>query len=135
MILVDTSVLVGFLNGQANEKVQLFEAVLSREIPFGISEYTYQEVLQGARDEKEFKQLKEYLSAQKIYFLPEGVASYEKAARLYFGLRRKGVTPRSTIDILIALTAIDNRLLLLHNDRDFDTMAEKVDELQIFMNI
>ena len=29
-----------------------------------------------------------------------------------------GVTPRSTIDLIIAQTAIDNNLLLFHNDKD-----------------
>ena len=135
MILVETSVLISFLKGQADEKTKLFEAVMSLDIPFGISAYTYQEVLQGARDEKEFRQLKDYLSSQIVYCLPEGTATYEKAARLYFDLRRKGTTPRSAIDILIALTAIENQLFLLHNDRDFDVMAEEVDELRILNNI
>ena len=135
MILVDTSVLIGFLKGQINEKIQLFDQVLSRNIDFGFSSYTFQEVLQGARNEKEYKQLRDYLSTQIIYFLPEKTATYEKAARLYFDLRRKGITPRSTIDVLIALTAIENNLLLLHNDRDFDLMAEQVDTLRILKMI
>ena len=110
MILVDTSVLIGFLKGQTDEKTQLFEEVLTLNIPFGISSYTFQEVLQGARDENEYQQLQDYLSTQIIYFLPEETATYEKAARMYFELRRKGITPRSTIDILIALTAMENKL-------------------------
>lgn len=131
MILVDTSVLIGFLNGQTNEKIQLFDRVLSRDIDFGFSCYTFQEILQGARNEKEYEQLYEYLSTQIIYFLPDETATYKKAARLYFDLRRKGVTPRSTIDVLIALTAIENKLMLLHNDRDFDLMAEHIEALNI----
>ncbi|MBS4030643.1 MAG: hypothetical protein KGZ63_04355 [Clostridiales bacterium] len=59
MVLVDTSVLIGFLKGQVDEKTELFKDVLSRDIPFGISSYTYQEVLQGARNETEFNTLKE----------------------------------------------------------------------------
>ena len=55
-----------------------------------------------------------------------------KAANIYFTLRRQGITPRSTIDILIALTAIEYNLLLLHNDKDFDAMEEKVPELNIY---
>ncbi|MDD4588473.1 MAG: PIN domain-containing protein, partial [Heliobacteriaceae bacterium] len=116
MILVDTSVLIGFLKGQTDEKTQLFDVILSRNITFGFSAYTFQEVLQGARNEKEYEQLWDYLSTQIIYFLPAKTATYEKAARLYFDLRRNGITPRSTIDILIALTAIENKLMLLHND-------------------
>ena len=135
MILVDTSVLIGFLKGHTDYKSQLFEEVLARDIPYGISAYTYQEVLQGARDEKEYTQLRDYLSTQTIYFLPEKAFAYEQAARLYFDLRRQGVTPRGTIDVLIALTAMANHLLLLHNDHDFDVMAEKVDALKICVSL
>jgi len=131
MILVDTSVLIDFLKGQNDAKTMLFDEVLTRNIPFGISPYTLQEVLQGARNEKDYQKLRDYLSTQIIYFLPEEKSTYEKAARLYFDLRRKGLTPRSTIDILIALTAMENKLMLLHNDRDFDLMAEQLDNLKI----
>ena len=123
MILVDTSVLIGFLKGQNDAKTLLFNEILTRNIPFGISAYTLQEVLQGARNEKDYLKLWEYLSTQIIYFLPGEISTYEKAARLYFDLRRKGFTPRSTIDILIALTALENQLMLLHNDRDFDLIG------------
>lgn len=131
MILVDTSVLIDFLKGQNDAKTMLFDEVLTRNIPFGISPYTLQEVLQGARNEKDYRKLRDYLSTQIIYFLPEEKSTYEKAARLYFDLRRKGLTPRRTIDILIALTAMENKLMLLHNDRDFDLMAEQLDNLKI----
>jgi predicted nucleic acid-binding protein len=131
MILVDTSVLIGFLKGQADNKTGLFKEILSRDIPFGISSYTYQEVLQGARNEAEFEILKDYLTTQHIYYLEPEALTYEKAARLYFNLRRKGVTPRSTLDMLIALTAIEENLALIHNDSDFDTMANHLPELRI----
>jgi predicted nucleic acid-binding protein len=131
MILVDTSVLIDYLKGRSNTKTALFENILSRDIPYGISAYTYQEVLQGARDNKEFSRLRDYLSTQTIYFVSEGLPAFDKAARLFFDLRRKGVTPRGTIDILIALTAIENGLFLLHNDRDFDAIAGFVPELKL----
>lgn len=131
MILVDTSVLIGYLKGQTDGKIQLFDEILSRDIPFGIASYTFQEILQGARNQSEYKRLRLYLATQIIYFLPEKIATYEKAAALYFDLRRKGVTPRSTIDVLIALTAIENKLWLLHNDQDFDLMAACTEELSI----
>ena len=53
MILLDTSVLIDFLKGKDNAKVRLFEDILDQKIPWGICEYVFQEVLQGARDEKE----------------------------------------------------------------------------------
>ena len=131
MILVETSVLIDFMRGRANAKTELFDLVLKRKLPFGIAAYTYQEVLQGALNETEYAKLKEYLSTQRIYFLPENVDTYTDAARLYFDLRRQGITPRSTIDILIALIALKNDLFLLHNDRDFDLLAPMIKDLKI----
>lgn len=131
MVLVDTTVLIDLLKGHDNSKTKVLETVIAQNIPFGIASYTYQELLQGARDENEYQKLKEYLSTQRIYFLPEVVDIYEKAAYMYYFLRKQGVTIRSTIDVLIALIAIEHNLLLLHNDRDFDTMAAKVSELKI----
>jgi predicted nucleic acid-binding protein len=132
MILVDTSVLINYLRGNQDEKTLLFETVLARDIPYGISAYTYQELLQGARNTKEFSTLKDYLSTQKIYYLPQAAHTYEEAARIYFNLRRKGITPRGTVDVLIAYTAMSNNLAVLHDDRDFDAMAGVIPELKIF---
>jgi predicted nucleic acid-binding protein len=46
------------------------------------------------------------------------------AARTYYDLRRLGRTVRSAIDCCIAQAAIDHQALLLHRDRDFDTIAQ-----------
>jgi predicted nucleic acid-binding protein len=131
MILVETSVLIEFLKGRHNPKTDLFDEIVARNIPFGISAFSYQEALQGARDEREYKQLREYLGTQVIYYPSEGPEIYEKAARLFFDLRRRGVTVRGSIDLLIAVTAMENKLMLLHNDRDFDAIAAETPDLKI----
>lgn len=130
MILVDTSVLIGFIKGHENGKVFLFEKVLSQDIPFGITAVTYQELLQGARNEAELKTLRDYLSTQTIYYPSSDLSSYNKAAEIFFTLRRSGVTV-STLDCLIAAVAIQNDLALLHNDNDFDAIAKIIPELRI----
>ena len=43
-----------------------------------------------------------------------------------------GLTIRSTIDMLIAETAIENDLLLLEDDNDFKTMSKTVKELKLY---
>jgi predicted nucleic acid-binding protein len=131
MILVDTSVLVSYLKGKEDNKTRIFGEVISRGIPYGISPYTYQEILQGARDEKEIALLKEYLGTQRIYTLPLELDTVEAAAHIYFELRRKGLTPRGTIDVLIALTAIRFNLMLLHDDRDFEYIRLVAVDLKI----
>jgi len=135
MVLVDTSVLIDYLKGRVTKKTELLGQVLDRDVPFGISCYTYQEVLQGARDEAELRTLREYLSTQVIYYLEQTPGTYENAATLYFRLRRIGITPRGAVDILIALTAMVNRLWLLHDDRDFDVMAQHLPELRVLVSL
>lgn len=124
MILVDTSVLINYFRYQDNKSTELFHDILEKEIPFGINVYIYQELLQGCKTGKDFKLLKRYLDGQKFYSFKEGKESYAKAAEMYFKLREKGVTVRSTIDCLIAWMAMENNIYLLHNDADFTRIGE-----------
>jgi len=89
------------------------------------------EVLQGARTDKDFAVLSECLESQNFYRLMEGLASYTAAAKIHFHLRRRGYSVGSSVDCLIAQTAIEHGLLLLHNDSDFDRIAE-VSQLKAF---
>jgi predicted nucleic acid-binding protein len=131
MVLIDTSILIGYLKGLKGEPYDMLDSLIDQDIPIGICNQVYQEVLQGAKDEKEFDLLKEYMSTMDVYDLRYGKKSYENAARLYFKCRKAGVTPRSTIDLLIAQTAIDNHLLLLHNDNDFVQISKVTPDLKL----
>ena len=135
MVLVDTSVLIDGLKKKRNEKVLLLEQLIEANAPLGISVFTYHEILQGACTISEFNELENYFSTQKIFFLPNSPKAYSQSAKLFFELRRQGITVRNTIDVLIAFTAIYNKIPLLHNDRDFDFIASKIPDLKIFMNI
>jgi len=134
MILVDTSVIVDFLKEKKNPKVELFEDILERKYPWGINEFIFQEVLQGARDESEWNELKEYLESVPMYFLKHGRISFERAARINFNCRRRGVTIRSSIDLLIVETALENDVALLHNDADFNNIQKIVEDLRFYEN-
>jgi predicted nucleic acid-binding protein len=126
VILVDTSVLIDFFKGAHHEKTQALRTILQRSIPFGINSFIYQEVLQGAKTEKEYRLLKRYLEVQRFYHPKDPVVSFARAAKIYFDCRRRGVTLRSTIDCIVAQIAIENDLLLLHKDGDFDAIAKFV---------
>ena len=123
MILVDTSVLIDFFKKNDNHPTQKFKEVIKRGIPFGITAQIFQEVLQGAKSDKDYNQLKDYLETQIFYHPKDPMESFADAAQLYRKCRKQGVTPRSTIDCLIAQVAIEQNLSLLHHDKDFDRMA------------
>jgi predicted nucleic acid-binding protein len=126
MILVDTSVLIDFFRGKKNAATRRFRTVLEQNLPFGITSFIFQEVLQGAKTEREYGRLRKYLSTQRFYHPNSPLNSFEAAARLYFECRKKGITIRSTIDCLVAQITIENNLALLHNDRDFEAMSAVV---------
>ncbi len=131
MVLVDTSVMIGYLQGAENDAMLRFQYVLDNNIPFGINSLIYQETLQGVKTEKDFERVKKYLDTQRFYSLKDDKESYAAAAKIFFRCRKKGLTIGSTIDCVIAQTAIENNLLLLHNDSDFDNIA-KISGLKIF---
>jgi len=132
MILVDTSVLIGYLKGKKGVPYDYLDVMIDNAIPFGICNHVYQELLQGAKDDKEFRQLKEYLDDLTFYDLLNGRKSYESAALLYMKCRKSGITIRSTVDMIIAQIAIENQLYLLHNDTDYVNMAKVINELRLF---
>ena len=87
-----------------------------------LTRFTQVELLQGARDEKEWLKLSDYLADQDYLEMEE--ESWTNAARLYFDLRRRGLTVRSVIDCCIAEIALRHEMPLVHNDRDFATIAK-----------
>lgn len=131
MILVDTSVLINYLRGKKSAGANYFSNVIEKGEPFGINEFIYQELLQGSKDEKEFSLLDEYLSVLPFFSLKLGIQSFRNASLLNYRCRRKGITIRSTIDLLIAETAIENNLTLLHDDEDYTNMAHVIKELNV----
>lgn len=127
MVLVDTSVMIDYLRGNEDDTILTLQHVIDNNIPFGINSFIYQEVLQGVATEKDFIKVKKYLDTQRFYELKDKRESCASAAKIYFRCRKKGITINSTIDCLIAQTAIENNLYLLHNDSDFDNIAKVVD--------
>jgi hypothetical protein len=120
MILVDTSVWVALLRDKKGILVQLFRKRVAAEISV-LCRFTQMELLQGARDEKEWGRLDEYLSSQ--YYLECSEGTWKEAARIFFELRRRGITVGSPIDCCIAQIAVESGALLLHRDVDFEKIA------------
>ena len=58
MILVDTSVLINYLKDQKTKAVEQFEYILDKGLTYGINTFIYQEILQGAKTDKEYNLLK-----------------------------------------------------------------------------
>ena len=119
MILVDSSVWIDWLADRDSVWTATLDASLDREEELVVADLVLMEVLQGARDQRDADRLLDRLSVfECVSAVSPDVAV--AAARHYRQLRARGITPRKTIDTLIATRCIIDRIPLLYSDRDFD---------------
>ena len=119
MILVDTSAWVEFLRGTGSPACERVDQLLGGDI--ATCPPVSMEVLAGARSESHLRGLRSLIALATS--LPVEPAQYEHAALLYRRARAEGRTVRSLVDCLVAATAIDHDVPLLHADRDFGAIA------------
>ena len=117
MILVDTSVWINYFNGKDDMETDALDAALTNE-SVAIGDIILLEILQGFRNDNDYKKAKETLATLDQYEL-FGHTMVSKCADNYRTLRKKGITIRKTTDIIIATFCIENKLPLLFSDRDF----------------
>lgn len=122
-ILVDTSIWIDWFKNTITPQTQLVESYLVNNAPLYITPTILQEVLQGIRFNSQYEQVKESLLAITILTFDVKEAAIG-AADLYRSLRKKGVTIRKSNDCLIAYYAIRVKIPILHNDSDFDAIAQ-----------
>jgi len=122
MILVDTTVWIDFFTGKPTTQVDILELLISEGQDICVCGLVLTEVLQGVREEKQYKKIRTYFD--DLLFLPMTQAMHIHSAEIYRSLRKKGITIRKPIDCMIASVAIAHKVQLLHNDKDF-TPIEK----------
>lgn len=122
MVMVDTTVWIDFFNGLESPQVAALESFVRNKDDLCICGVILTEVLQGIRNEKEYKETRDRFDS--FLFLPMAHATFLKAADIYRSLRRQGITIRKPVDCMIASVAIENEIQLLHNDRDFNPIEK-----------
>lgn len=131
MIFLDSTVLIDYFNGKTNWQVEILESILGKELVV-IGDYVLIEVLQGFRNDKEFQKAKTILLSFPCFDIG-GKENAIQSAKNFRYLRKKGVTVRKTIDVIIATFCIKNNFILLHNDRDFDPFVKYL-KLKVYEN-
>jgi len=124
MILVDTSVWIDSFQNKDTMQVKILkELIKSRDEEICTCATIIQEVLQGVREDSKFESLRlQFLNM--VIFTADQVQVAIEAASLYRLVRKKGVTIKKPNDCIIAWYAINNKVKLLHNNSDFDLIAE-----------
>jgi predicted nucleic acid-binding protein len=129
--LVDSTIWIEFFKEREDSvEADTLQELILKENNIFICPGIYQEVLQGVRNDKAFREIKDIL-LNAIMLNNEIMYITEHAIDLYRFLRKKGVTIRKPYDCLIASYAIINDLYLFHNDTDFDQI-EKHSQLKVY---
>lgn len=121
--IFDTSVWISYSKGVENPQTLKLDNYL-RNFPDNvyIIPTILQEFLMGLRHESDFEKYKFQFQSLNSFKSDWQKTSID-AAKLYFDLRKRGITIRKSTDCLIAQVAIENDVLLVHIDSDFDLMS------------
>jgi len=133
LIVVDSSVWIDFLNGRNAPHVRRLRAVLGTDEVI-LGDLMLCEVLQGLGSERAAREVEALLLRFEIVPMA-GKEIAVIAARNFRSLRKRGITVRKTIDLLIGAWCIENRRPLLHNDSDFRPMARHLGLIEAPMTV
>jgi predicted nucleic acid-binding protein len=125
MTLVDTSVWIDFFSARNTPQVATLESLIEQSEDLCLCGVILTEVLQGIRDDNHCRKTEAALS--NLIYLPMNRDTFLLAAAIYRTLRSQGVTIRNSLDCMIAAVCIEHTVQLLHNDRDFDPIANVFD--------
>lgn len=116
MVLVDTSVWL-------SREAVLALANLAETEPLAICPPVLQELLQGAWDQGRMNRVRTIAANSEMLDGSVPIERFELAGTIYRTARAQSFTIRSSNDCLIAAIAMYHDVLLLHGDRDFDSIA------------
>lgn len=129
MLLVDSSVWIDMARGSDTDAGRFVAQRDDEEL--AVTGVVFQEVLQGATDDRSYERLRNML-AGLLLLEPREFSTYEVAAQLYRRGRAAGLTIRKPTDCLIAALALEHGALVVHNDRDFVALAQVEPALMVF---
>jgi predicted nucleic acid-binding protein len=122
MVIVDSSVWIDYFNGRDIPEVAKLDRLLETEL-LGVGDLILAEVLQGFRQDKDYQTAKRLLTSLTVFEML-GAEMAIKSADNFRDLRKKGITVRKTIDVMIATFCIENGHELLFSDKDFTPFVE-----------
>ncbi|KAB0680679.1 type II toxin-antitoxin system VapC family toxin [Aureimonas leprariae] len=124
MILVDSSAWIDFL---ASRETPWTDAVAdaTRDGEVVVGDLVLAEVLQGFRIEHELTNARRVLRMFPQRTLCDPSIAEDAAANFRL-LRRRGLTIRGTIDVIIATWCLRNDASIIHNDRDLAVMEREL---------
>lgn len=122
MIVVDTSVWIDYFNGVPAPQAGLLDNLLGERV-LAVGDLILAELLRGFATEPDAKRALSLLEPLEFLEMAGRDVAIQSAAN-YRRLRRRGVTVRKNMAMLIGTYCLVHDHEILHNDRDFDVLAK-----------
>lgn len=123
-VLIDTSAWIVSFRKSGHEKLKQQVVDTLNALSAVTTNIITMELLQGCRNDKEYKMMRSRLEALELLASNEEV--WKIAYSAGYSLRKKGITVPS-VDIIIASLAKAYDCTLLHHDRHFKLIARHLD--------
>jgi len=127
LILVDSSVWIDFFSSSPGRAGRELRRMIEDVEPFGLAGVVVTEVLQGLT--RDVNRIESFLSMWDL-LEPRGFSTYKEASAISRLARSKGIS-LTTIDTLIAATALEHQASLFSLDKDFSRIA-RITALQLY---
>jgi predicted nucleic acid-binding protein len=125
VILADTSSWVEYDRATGSTVDTRLAELIETAGPIAVTEPVVMEVLAGARDDRRESDLRRLLLRFELLAF-DPVSDFDGAVRIYRRCRAAGVTPRGTIDCMIAAVAWRRAATLLAHDADLGHVARVI---------
>ena len=120
MKTADSSVWIDYFRGRKTPQTEALDEQLDQDGgELVLLDLVLMEVLRGFTRDAEWKEARSLLSTIPL-LCAGGETIALRAADIYRRQRRRGITIRSSIDLMVAAWCVETGCPLLHGDRDFD---------------
>lgn len=126
---LDTTVWIHFLRGAGrNIEERVTSLIMADNLV--TSRIVILELLRAARSRQDYAALQARFAAMRCLEMTDSI--WERAGKTAYLLRKEGVNIPLT-DTLIAVLALHNEMILLHDDRHYEMIASVVDLRQQYL--
>jgi len=120
MIIVDSCVIIDYINGKENEKTIILKKLLNDKIEIGINSLIFFEIYLGNKPKKEKNRIDELL--ERFVRFDVSTKDIVNAIEIYNKCQEKGKTIKQ-MDIIIASNCIEYGFPILSNDNHFNIVS------------
>jgi hypothetical protein len=128
--LIDSSAWIEYLRATGSATNLLVRELIKNPDTIAVTEPIIMELLAGAPDITAQRKIERLVDGAALLTI-DNRTDWRDAAAIHVAARRRGRTVRKLVDCLIASIAARTGAVLVHNDTDYDMIADSLGSLNV----